>query len=702
MSGKNKGGFNFNSIGVKVGALISAILLVVLGSKAVYDVSNQYKEAIKNGERHKLEETKVYACELETYFAQAYQTGYDMRASLQNTIDNIPEKNRNRDLILENAKAMLSNDNFANAIGVYFEPNKFDGKDAEKGRFARLVENVNGTMKVSEKGDTSEEWYTKPMQEKKIIISKPYIDTDGVMKTTYSFPIIDNSTPIGVVTIDMIIQGLEEELKANSKGSDDFKTVLTDDGYFVANGASNSQTLQNLYDIVPSAKNSVDEAIEKGYKLEEIVVQETKQKSRVIYVPVRLKGVDNKWIYESVVSVDYLLKDSKKDTIINIVFNIVVILLMMAVVITILLRRVSRPLSIIEKAMNKVSNYDLDLSEDKVQIQKYVNGKDEVSGLVSSIRTMVGNLTSIIGDISSHAQNTAATAQQLTATAQSTSDSANEVAIAVSNIADGATSQAQDTQSAASSVEKANALLTEMIEILNKLNNSTHIIDTRKNEGSKILNELVEITDESKKISDKVSEVINATNKSTETIATASEMIQSISDQTNLLALNAAIEAARAGEAGKGFAVVAEEIRKLAEDSARFTNEIRVVIDDLKVKSESAVEMMKSSSEIAKKQNEKVKETGDKFTEIAAEVENSKEIVTQMDKEVNIISEENKNVTKIVENLSSIAQENAATTEEAAASVDTQVQSIQDISQASSNLANIAMQLQEEVSKFKI
>ena len=71
MSGKNKGGFNFNSIGVKVGALISAILLVVLGSKAVYDVSNQYKEAIKNGERHKLEETKVYACELETYFAQA-------------------------------------------------------------------------------------------------------------------------------------------------------------------------------------------------------------------------------------------------------------------------------------------------------------------------------------------------------------------------------------------------------------------------------------------------------------------------------------------------------------------------------------------------------------------------------------------------------------------------------------------------------
>lgn len=159
------------------------------------------------------------------------------------------------------------------------------------------------------------------------------------------------------------------------------------------------------------------------------------------------------------------------------------------------------------------------------------------------------------------------------------------------------------------------------------------------------------------------------------------------------------IEKAKTDSEYKG---VAEEIRKLAEQSAGFTAEIRAVINDLKAKAESAVSMMENQRIMVDKQSEKVTETSDKFEEISKAVENSKVIVEEIHKASKTIEEENQNVVKVVENLSAIAEENAATTEESAASVDTQVQSIHDISKASENLAEIATDLQGEVSKFAI
>ena len=196
--------------------------------------------------------------------------------------------------------------------------------------------------------------------------------------------------------------------------------------------------------------------------------------------------------------------------------------------------------------------------------------------------------------------------------------------------------------------------------------------------------------------------VLVEANKSADQITTASEMIQSISDQTNLLALNAAIEAARAGEAGKGFTVVAEEIRKLAEQSAGFTEEIRKVIEGLKRSTQEAVDTMTQVGSMVGDQMSSADETQANFTQIADAVSDSENIIDKITAYASDIVEKNNNVVSVVENLSAIGKENAATTQEANASVETQTQSIHNILDESENLANLAQNLQEQVSKFKM
>ena len=702
------GNAKVKSVGMRISIIISILLIITLGAKTAFDTVRSYNSAISTNKAYQYEETRKLAKQLEQRFISAYYSAKTTEGSVTTMMKNTTVDQRKRVFISNLVESMLTSNMDIGGCGVFFEPNAFDGKDAQnitptnkEGLFqSYYLRETDGTVKETVIDAYREsDWYNEVMKAGTTIITQPYKEGDNIM-TTYGLPIKMDGKIIGVVTADIFVTELSKELAESPNNSEDNFTVLvSDEGLVTAHSLDESLILKDITDD-PEVKSRIENAQQnKESELEKVSVT-TGKNSLIIYVPVAVEGTTEYWVFESVISMSAMTADAVNTAVLSVIINIALIIVIALVIMILLRRMVSLPLKVVSSALGKLADYNLNLDAERAENAKYDKSGNEIAGLILSLRKLNQNLISIVSNINSHAQNTAATAEELTATAQSTSDAAGEVATAVTNIADGATSQAEDTQAAAASVETANRLLSGMMVTLEELGTATDTIDRCKNDGNETLKDLVQLTDENQKISDKVSTVISETSEATVKISNASEMIQSISDQTNLLALNAAIEAARAGEAGKGFAVVADEIRKLAEQSAGFTAEIRAVIDELKTKAESAVTMMEQSNEMVVKQSEKVAETSEKFEEISKAVENSKNIVAEINSSSKTIETENQNVTKMVENLSAIAEENAATSEEASASVDTQVQSIGDISAASENLAHIATELQDEVARF--
>ena len=697
---------NSKSIGLKVGILITIILLVVLGIKSAIKNKSDFDTRISQGENIKKEQAKKGASEMEKKFLLAYEVAKTINAVIENEINNTPIDKRDRNRIVDFLKLAVKNDVRIKGAGVYFEANAFDNKDSlntnlnKSGRFTVYAFEDSGNIKLTYDDETNKSWY----MDQKNTISEPYITVaSNTLDTTYTIPIIDNNKKsIGVVLVDLFIGDIQEELEGRSdNGEDDYIVIVSKGGNVVVNTADREKVLKNVFDMHPKYKEFMDKT-QLGEESSLVINSVTTgKKSEINFVPINIAGIDDvKWAYETVTSFDKFLGNAKREALIHTLVDVVISLLIGIIIIAILVIKISQPMMLIEKAINKFADYNLNLQEEVESAGKYIKRNDEVGSVFRALKKLIENLTETVSGISKQARLTAATSEELMATAQNAATSAMEVSGAVTNIAEGATSQAGDTQNAAESVTKSNENLEKMLDILKSLITMVETISIKKEEGTKSIDELVEITNESISAAGEVNHIVVATSEAAGEIAKASEMIQSISDQTNLLSLNAAIEAARAGEAGKGFAVVADEIRKLAEQSAGFTKDIRKIIEELKTKAETAVVTMEKVGRIVQAQTEKLDETSEKFEEIAETVDGNKDIVRKIDESSKEIENGNKNITKIVENLSAIAQENAATTEEAAAAVDTQVQAMADISRASENLAAIAAELQNESSKF--
>ncbi len=357
--------------------------------------------------------------------------------------------------------------------------------------------------------------------------------------------------------------------------------------------------------------------------------------------------------------------------------------------------RSMRKLKKITQSFDKLATADGDLTA-----RLDFNSNDEIGDIARSFNTFIEKVQQIVQAVSSSCNTVSEQSAAFSSSSNEVVALSDDISHAVDDIANGATELAIQVENGVTALNLlSNNLDTENALIKGVQDNSNDVkglIDY----GIDSINKLVESVNQNIAVSGGVSKVIAETNMSTEQISSASDMIKAIAYQTNLLALNAAIEAARAGESGRGFAVVAEEIRKLAERSSTFAEEISDTIEDLVEKTAKAVAAMNEAEVIIKQQEVEMKNTNDKFVSIVTANKAVIKMVHELQEMSKAIADEKNTIISTMESLSAISEQSAAATEEISASVMQQTRAIKQVSEGSVSLDKNVDVIKSSLDKF--
>lgn len=569
-------------------------------------------------------------------------------------------------------------------IGVWFEPFTYEEDTEYFGPYSfRDGDSITFTdeYETSEYNYPMQEWYTAGVEAQEASWSAPYYDEvlDTVLVTTGTPFYSEDETLLGVISSDMNTEAILNLARDLKVGKDGWAFLLDENGSLLAH--RDAETIEDdptLQEMSASLEEKGTESL--SYPDGDVVVSYTTLSQ-------------NGW------KLGLVLPESEVYAGVNgLLRNVILIALVLIILTTfamfILASKITKPIRALNNEVKFVAEGDLSR-------QLSVTSKDETGELTTSFNQMVTSLQNLIVSVRESVHTSSDAVSQLSAISEETMATSEQISRAIQDVAEGTTSAAAAAEESSNKTTELSKQLSALSVISKSLHQQSEKVDETNQKGSEKTSVLQVKARQTDEMIGHVETVVRDLSEQMTEVASVVGTIAAISEKTNLLALNASIEAAQAGEHGRGFAVVAEEVRKLAEQTAGATRDIRDSMEDIQSKALTVSGEMANARKLSIEQFEITEETVASFSEIAKGNTAMSQLVTDMTQHIDDIEKNKERVVSAIAEIAVVMEESAAASEEVSASATEQLSALEQVTVSAEDLQVSSDKLIQQIEQFK-